>query len=1390
MKRTTLLCVMTVLLMAVMAMPSFAAVELHRVGVSSDVAPAFINYTLACKADITIEILPSDSSGVPTGDPAVRTVTLVDQSVGAHTYVWACTDDFNQFVAGPYPRWFVAQITADSNPTAFTSNLGVWRADNMQDDPIPTYAFPGISGTMSGFTDIAINKNEGSPYYGRVYLPHHATGDVFMMDVDGTYLGKFNRVGTWGSAISAPWAICIAEDDLVYVADRTNMTVFVFEPDGQTQAAPKATGFGNTRGMYAVKDPVTGVTHVYQTGMNGIGIVEMRLKADRSGWEARRSVTQVLDGDPYGIWVAPDRSVMYLATKAGVVCPGVSKWTLNGDGYTYTRVLSGVGGFASGINEACGVAMGKDPITGDPVLWATRRIAYVHREAPEFPTYTIHMLNPVNGALIEPQVGHSGYPSLTYAGFIDTDGAGNVAAIWGYSSYTWPQTNAGVLTEPKATQDTATTMAFYVPENPAPVVVPGSEQWTYNCIEEGVGKLIPNSTDTATVSFQVIDANGYAGIGDVEVNLEQLKTIADPNKVVLASKTPNADPLIADCSVTVSAVHGTISPTRTLGVKAIDAVSGEFNTDNLTVNIQANILECNVTHSRHLGMVDGVQIHAVGGVSGVYGYPHEYVSAPTELGATAMPISGGTFQLTAVRKGWKTLPAVSATVGVVTCPSSFVFKDLEIGPLSLAELRALGADTTECSVEGIVSAQPKGLDPTAAPGLDYRMETSVGTNFDTDYTWMNQWYMCDEDNAAGRLFLLQRTGFPTTYVYTWDDPLAAEPPEFPWDPPGRSWYIGKRAALGDRVCVTGKLETKSGYESYVKVTSAWFDTKPFVEAYMNVSSGNTVPAPVVTSVADFKRVAVGYDEGWGTLAKVENVYPVLWQGDAKQTFDATFPADRVPYHVIFDSAGNWTLAAWDDGVYAWRPGNPFPAAKLDLLDVYNITGINSRRARYGESAIRPRPDQASDIQKVTDTPGAAENTIANVRGMASGEVNVRGIVTFKGADFLYVESPNRTSGVRVNWPSAKMWYLAAGDDVQVIGNVSVAAGEKVITASKIGVNSKGNALPAAFGMRTKDVGGKAYGVNDPGVTGGRGALNVGLLVEVTGLVTARNETEGWFYVWDGANAVTSPVNDGSGNYGVRVNHAAAVTPWTDFVKVTGVAGVNDSAVGGRVIPQILPTVTPEVISAFTTVDAPSNAVMARRNQVGIPYIPAATGIGTSDPYAGPRPWDPDMIFQKSMDDLEQRLTRLEASTQSAIPYDPLDEEERTGPFGGLILGDGYIVNPGLTGWAFSFSGLAPDKDQWIGIPRAGDMLVGHPQIHSTMFGNIMLHDGKQILSVTDASVEYGAGWIGITATGFNAASQSAFLVSIEDELPDSETFDPWSAYWLKVYQDGKSLIIP
>lgn len=152
-----------------------------------------------------------------------------------------------------------------------------------------------------------------------------------------------------------------------------------------------------------------------------------------------------------------------------------------------------------------------------------------------------------------------------------------------------------------------------------------------------------------------------------------------------------------------------------------------------------------------------------------------------------------------------------------------------------------------------------------------------------------------------------------------------------------------------------------------------------------------------------------------------------------------------------------------------------------------------------------------------------------------------------GSGAYYIQEANRSAGIRLQSPSIA---LATGDLVDVLGTMStryvngIAVERQIIAYEPNGVQKAGKVeLPPAYGMNLETIGGGALNQFTPGVSGGIGLHNIGLLVRTTG----------WVRSVSGGVAVLGLKPTGSESPNVYVSFPQGTNiPVGKMVQVTGV----------------------------------------------------------------------------------------------------------------------------------------------------------------------------------------------------------------------------------------------
>lgn len=141
-------------------------------------------------------------------------------------------------------------------------------------------------------------------------------------------------------------------------------------------------------------------------------------------------------------------------------------------------------------------------------------------------------------------------------------------------------------------------------------------------------------------------------------------------------------------------------------------------------------------------------------------------------------------------------------------------------------------------------------------------------------------------------------------------------------------------------------------------------------------------------------------------------------------------------------------------------------------------------------------------------------SLGEVKSAVPGEpvASIGAVCTANFGDHLYVQSPDRTGAVRINYSNG----AAPGDMVAFEGRVGFAGPEKCVIADAVGVTGRG-AEPQPVAMLLRSVGGAPLPGQAEVIPGQSGQNTLGSLVKVCGTVTASEI--GHYYLDDGSARV-------------------------------------------------------------------------------------------------------------------------------------------------------------------------------------------------------------------------------------------------------------------------------
>lgn len=170
------------------------------------------------------------------------------------------------------------------------------------------------------------------------------------------------------------------------------------------------------------------------------------------------------------------------------------------------------------------------------------------------------------------------------------------------------------------------------------------------------------------------------------------------------------------------------------------------------------------------------------------------------------------------------------------------------------------------------------------------------------------------------------------------------------------------------------------------------------------------------------------------------------------------------------------------------------------------------------------------------------------------------IVTAVVGGAFWLEESDRTAAIKVISNAA----VTAGNTVTVAGILEMSGTQRAMFADIVENYGGSGPIPAPLAMSQRSLGGGPFNAATPGVTGGVGLYNIGLLVRCSGAVTysdTSNPADCFFYLDDGSGLASD------GHAGVLVRCGSVTPPTSGAVSVTGLIG-SESA-DGRTVPVLI-----------------------------------------------------------------------------------------------------------------------------------------------------------------------------------------------------------------------------
>ncbi|MHB9038744.1 MAG: Vgb family protein [Armatimonadota bacterium] len=306
-------------------------------------------------------------------------------------------------------------------------------------------------------------------------------------------------------------------------------------------------------------------------------------------------------------------------------------------------------------------------------------------------------------------------------------------------------------------------------------------------------------------------------------------------------------------------------------------------------------------------------------------------------------------------------------------------------------------------------------------------------------------------------------------------------------------------------------------------------TGAFIDVFAKTDTiAMAVPVDVKFGPDGDLYVACMAGPGWGP----DHGYVLRYNGTTG-AFDRLFADSKGAYGLAFGPNGNLFVSGYWN--HAIKQYNGLTGAYVSDFTVDPEDGSFPHYIAFGP--VQSEPDAVALID--------AKKSVDGTR------VNVTAYVSAKFGDRFYIETSDRTSGIRVE---ASDSGLALGQQVKVVGTITTNSnGERAIHGPTV------TSLPGTFditplGMNNRTIGGgdDSYIPGPPksgqqGVIGGTGVNNIGLLVKTFGNVTL-------------LSATSFTIDDGSG-VSVTVSCPSGAAPASGYYAVTGVSSCMSTGSG-------------------------------------------------------------------------------------------------------------------------------------------------------------------------------------------------------------------------------------
>lgn len=1035
------------------ASASWSAVGIYKWS-ADEYLPANINYMLSGNvASVTINMVPKGLAG-----PVVWTVTYTSPDPmtvrGAHTASWAGT-------GGTPGAQYDAIVTAVGNVMPAGTLTPLWEVP--QDWAVRRYPQVAMNTRVP-------TPGHPNPYYGRIYACNNlgpSYRKVEMWNPDGSYIGVMDDAGiSWGSV----WGVAIDEDDHVWISDRINK-LFRFDPDGTGRLPAAATGWPwwlDPLGPWPTPGPGF---HLYSRGLAVTGSGSTFKVAD-SHWGTSQyglmygwgeNAGGIVNG-PTGLrtlfspvvlpalppaYPPPPPPQIYLKSYQPFFTPAGK---LLYPGYAGLAPTSLTGGIMEAYLDASGAAIntGITRPTCIQILPDGSYLVgrYAQGDATDG-TIAFYQFAPGTDLMIATDASATAKLTLTSAGL------GNR-----FPHYMIADKFGSVLAAANMTGEAAASYNFGLYSMPdSGVTVTQIAGTIYDAFQPRIISVIPSSvtvpsdgTTIVPVDVSLTDLGGYADITGVAI----VAPYGAGGTTTFTGTRISGSGNDAVYRVNVSAQPGDQAGIHNAVVRAYSSapvVEAPIPIRVTDATIQGTV-SASVASSFKIA---GVTVTATDG-------PSDIQTAVTDAnGFFSMDATGGkTYQVSAAKDGWTTGAAVPVT------PTHFgtSTQDFTLAPLNMRDVVLVGGvrriNNTHVAVVATVLRQSYQAGRNGTQGFYFLTDSVSGAQ-----------YGC---------LVYQQTTHP---FFNEGDRVLVE----------GTWIIGgadKDGYLVPAVAVPPVL----------------------------LSSGNSYADPVQCYFNDIPYFDTNDGRVWGHYVKVDKVKvlaasawaenPVIFPAGVTYRFSAfninvpTSATDLTPLQIKVEiDTKNSTITTPADTVGCYYP------APGDWVNVKGITGWTD--VSYGYNVNFPtsnviKPGKPSDVEVIPPT------NLGAAKDLPDGDMAiVRGpVVTVVLSDGIYVETPDRTSGIRIKGT------LPTGVNAIGFGDMIVAEGVMDTTASgERFIDSTGSQYSIArsaaghFGATTPLV---AMGMNNRDASQTK---SLGLFVKIWGKVASPLGTDN-FVISDGS----------------------------------------------------------------------------------------------------------------------------------------------------------------------------------------------------------------------------------------------------------------------------------